>query len=219
ENSSGKTTHMMTSETTLIPPSHKFIINGRVASDLPDSCYNIYIADIDKEITESDLVACIPVKNRQFRFETDLSTMKTGRIRAIMPGNKLCSAWIQIYFIPGFTVDMTVHNGFYDIHNESEYKFMANAWLNQDAMAALCNTLGFASDPQNGSENSSIEKAISIYQKLLADLSEQLKQTQNLKFGSVSFIQEETKRILNQMDQVNLKMQELIDKYANSIKF
>ena len=190
-----------------------------MASDLPDSCYNIYIADIDKEITESDLVACIPVKNRQFRFETDLSTMKTGRIRAIMPGNKLCSAWIQIYFIPGFTVDMTVHNGFYDIHNESEYTFMANAWLNQDAMAALCNTLGFASDPQNGSENSSIEKAISIYQKLLADLSEQLKQTQNLKFGSVSFIQEETKRILNQMDQVNLKMQELIDKYANSIKF
>ena len=219
ETSSGKTTHRMTSETTLIPLTHKFTINGRVAFDIPDSCYNIYITDIDKEITESDFVACVPVKNKQFRFETDLSTIKTGRIRAIMPGNKLCSAWIQIYFIPGFTVDLTVHNGYYDIHNEQQYKFMTNAWLNQDAMAALCNSLGFASDPQNDSENSSIEKAISVYQNLLADLSKQLQQAQHLNYVSTTFIQEETKRILDQMEKINLKMQDLIDKYANSIKF
>ena len=219
ETSSGKTTHRMTSETTLIPPTHKFIINGRVAFDIPDSCYNIYITDIDKEITDSDFVACVPVKNKQFRFETDLSTIKTGRIRAIMPGNKPCSAWIQIYFIPGFTVDMTVHNGYYDIHNESEYKFMTNAWLNQDAMAALCSSLGYASAPQNDSESASIEKAISVYQDLLADLSKQLQQAQHLSYVTTDFIQNETKRILDQMEKINLKMQDLIDKYANSIKF
>lgn len=219
ETSSGKTTHRMTSETTLIPPTHKFIIDGHVAFDIPDSCYNIYITDIDKGITDSDFVACVPVKNKQFRFETDLSTIKTGRIRAIMPGNKLCPAWIQIYFIPGFTVDMTVHNGYYDIHNEQQYKFMTNAWLNQDAMAALYNSLGYASDPKNESESDSIEKAIAIYQDLLTDLSDQLKQAQNLKFVPATFIQQETKRILDQMEKTNLKMQDLIDKYANSIKF
>ena len=113
--------------------------------------------------------------------------MKTGRIRGIMPGNKPCSAWIQIYFIPGFTVDMTVHNGYYDIHNESEYKFMTNAWLNQDAMAAFCSSLGYASDPQN--DNNSIEKAISVYQDLLADFSKQLHQAQHLNYFTTYFIQ------------------------------
>ncbi|MDE6637351.1 MAG: hypothetical protein K2K32_03840 [Muribaculaceae bacterium] len=214
ETASGKTTHRMTSETTLISPAHKFIINGRVALDIPDSCYNIYITDIDKEITESDLVACVPVKNKQFYFETELETIKTGRIRAIMPGNKLCSAWIQIYFMPGFTVDMTVHNGYYDIHNESEYKFMTNAWLNQDAMAVLFENLGGPSATNSNDENN----VLTVIQNCQIVLSTLQRQLEDLKRMPVN-TSREMFQIMKRMDEINAKMQEVIDKYANSITF
>ncbi|MDE6696421.1 MAG: hypothetical protein K2K25_06035 [Muribaculaceae bacterium] len=214
ETSSGKTTHRMSSETTLTSPAHKFVINGRVALDIPDSCYNIYITDIDKEITESDFVARVPVKNKQFHFETELETIKTGRIRAIMPGNKLCSAWIQIYFMPGFTVDMTVHNGYYDIHNESEYKFMTNAWLNQDAMAALLENIGGYSATNSNDENN-VLNVIQNYQTMLSILHKQVNDLKYMPFDSTK----EMKQIIKRMDDINTKMQEVIDKYANSINF
>lgn len=214
ENSSGKTSYSMVSETTLTPPAHKFIINGRVALDIPDSCYNIYITDIDKEITDSDLVACVPVKNKQFRFETDLNNIKAGRIRAIMPGNKLCSAWIQIYFIPGFTIDMTVLNGFYDIHNESEYKFMTNAWLNQDAMAVLFESLGGPS-ATNIAEENNVLTVIQNYQIVLGTLQKQLEELKRMPINT----SKEMLQLLKRMDEINAKMQEVVDKYADSIKY
>lgn len=214
ENSSGKTSYRMISETTLTPPAHKFIINGRVALDIPDSCYNIYITDIDKEITESDFVACVPVKNKQFRFETDLNDIKAGRIRAIMPGNKLCSAWIQIYFIPGFTVDMTVHNGYYDIHNESEYKFMTNAWLNQDAMAVLFENLGTPIATSSNDENNLLN-VIQNCQIVLGTLQRQIEEL-NYYPGKCD---KERQKLLKRMDNINAKMQEALDKYADSINY
>lgn len=193
----------------------KFVIDGHVGLEIPDSCYNIYITDIDKEITESDFVACVPVKNKKFHFEIELSSMKTGRIRAIMPGNKLCSAWIQIYFIPGFTVDMTVHNGFFDIHNESEYKFMTNAWLNQDAMAVLFENMGASTSGSKHGGSIEVQTTINDYITILQQLQRQMDE---LNYYPDKY-DKERQQLLKRMDDINAKMQEVIDKYADSIKY
>lgn len=99
----------------------KFIIEGKVDNEILDSCYNIYIGDYHSQITDENLVACIPVRDKRFHYEVDLDKAKAGRLRCIFPGNELCSAWIDIHFIPGLTVYMTVHNGYYDIANQTEY--------------------------------------------------------------------------------------------------
>ncbi|MDE7346428.1 MAG: hypothetical protein K2N48_06780 [Muribaculaceae bacterium] len=210
--------HIMTTEgQQVISGQHKFVIDGHVAIDIPDSCYNIYITDIDKEITESDLVACVPVKNKRFRFETDLSTMKAGRIRAIMPGDNLCSAWINIYFIPGFTLDMTVHNGYYDIHNQQQYTFMTNAWLNKEALADLYESMG-APARQGSGVNGSLEAlhaALAPYRNLLNQIQNQFNDLTRYP----TKYDEERKELLKKMNEINTKMQDIIDKFANSVKY
>lgn len=206
---------MMKSDASQSATGHKFVIDGHVALDIPDSCYNIYITDIDKEITASDFVACVPVKNKRFRFETDLSTMKSGRIRAIMPDDKLCPAWIELFFIPGFTLDMTVHNGYYDLHNKSEYQFMTDAWLNKDAMAVLFESMGAPSRKTRHSGESSLQDVLLPYKDLLDDLEIQLEllNTQTLP------LYDEKQAIIKRMDQINAKMEAIIDKYAKSFKY
>jgi hypothetical protein len=37
-----------------------------------------------------------------------------GRLRCIFPDGSLCSAWIDLDFVPGETYHITVHNGYYD---------------------------------------------------------------------------------------------------------
>ncbi|MDE6480436.1 MAG: hypothetical protein K2L45_09205 [Muribaculaceae bacterium] len=195
---------------------HKFVIDGHVALDIPDSCYNIYIVDIDKKITDSDLVACVPVKNKKFRFETDLNTIKAGRIRALMPDGSLCSAWINIYFIPGFTVDITVHNGYYDIHNQEQYTFMTNAWLNKEPLADLFESMG-APAPQGSSIQVRMEElhaALQPYRNLLNQLQMQFNDMHN---RYPTRFDEEKKSLLKRMDDINSKMEAIIDKFADSI--
>lgn len=207
--------YMMSSQENTKPAAYKFVIDGYVSVDIPDSCYNIYITDIDKEITDQDFVACVPVKNKKFRFEVDLEVIKAGRLRAILPGDKLCSAWIDIYFIPGFTVNLTVNNGNYDINNVSEYNFMVNAWLNKEALSALYGGAGSSSDATINKEVNEMEIAIQQYKELLRVLQEQVLDVNRLPYN----MSDEIVKIYKRMDQINAKMEAIIDKYAAKIKY
>ena len=43
-----------------------------------------------------------------------------GRLRCIFPDGSLCSAWIDLDFVPGETYRITVHNGYYDEDRDYE---------------------------------------------------------------------------------------------------
>ena len=99
------------------PTDHTFRIEGRVGEEIKDSLYNIYIANSMEELNrqnENDYVACVPVINKRFEFTTKLDHRMVGRLRCIFPNGELCSAWIDLDFVPGETYHITVHNGRYD---------------------------------------------------------------------------------------------------------
>lgn len=94
-----------------------FRIEGRVDENIKDSLYNIYIADSYEElnrVADDDYVACVPVVNKRFEYSVELDKPKVGRLRCIFPDGSLCSAWIDLDFVPGETYHITVHNGYYD---------------------------------------------------------------------------------------------------------
>ena len=94
-----------------------FKIEGRVDEQIKDSLYNIYIADTRDALyalSDDDYVACVPVVNKRFEFQTELDHPCVGRLRCIFPDGELCSAWIDLDFVPGETYRITVHNGYYD---------------------------------------------------------------------------------------------------------
>ncbi|MBQ6750329.1 MAG: hypothetical protein IJR02_06105 [Bacteroidaceae bacterium] len=94
-----------------------FKIVGRVDENIKDSLYNIYIAESAAEleaIGDDDYVACVPVINKRFEWQTELDKPMAGRLRCIFPDGSLCSAWINLDFVPGETYNITVHNGYYD---------------------------------------------------------------------------------------------------------
>ena len=92
--------------------SQKFVIEGAVDEAITDSCYLIYFADDDYNIVDTP-VACVPVIDKKFHFETDLDRLTVCRIRCIFPGGEICSDWIETFAAPGATFGLTVHNGYY----------------------------------------------------------------------------------------------------------
>lgn len=100
-----------------------FKIEGRVDENIKDSLYNIYIANTAEElenIGDDDYVACVPVINKRFEWQTELDHPVVGRLRCIFPDGELCSAWINLDFVPGETYRITVHNGYYDEDKDYE---------------------------------------------------------------------------------------------------
>ena len=100
-----------------------FKIVGRVGDEIKDSLYNIYIADSREalyNLKDHEYVACIPVVNKRFEWQTELTKPCVGRLRCIFPDGSLCSAWIDLDFVPGETYNITVHNGYYDEDKDYE---------------------------------------------------------------------------------------------------
>ncbi len=100
-----------------------FKIEGRVDEQIKDSLYNIYIADTRDALyalSDDDYVACVPVVNKRFEFQTELDHPCVGRLRCIFPDGELCSAWIDLDFVPGETYRITVHDGYYDEDRDYE---------------------------------------------------------------------------------------------------
>ncbi len=100
-----------------------FKIVGRVDENIKDSLYNIYIAESGEELAnigDDDYVACVPVINKRFEWQTELDKPMAGRLRCIFPDGSLCSAWINLDFVPGETYNITVHNGYYDEDQDYE---------------------------------------------------------------------------------------------------
>ena len=94
-----------------------FKIEGRVDENIKDSLYNIYIANTHEALNalgDNEYVACVPVVNKRFEWQTELDHPCVGRLRCIFPDGSLCSAWIDLDFVPGETYHITVHNGYYD---------------------------------------------------------------------------------------------------------
>ena len=100
-----------------------FKIVGRVDENIKDSLYNIYIAESAEELAnigDDDYVACVPVINKRFEWQTELDKPMVGRLRCIFPDGELCSAWINLDFVPGETYNITVHNGYFDDDRDYE---------------------------------------------------------------------------------------------------
>lgn len=107
-----------------------FRIEGRVDAEIKDSLYNIYIANSAEElekIGDDDYVACVPVINKRFEWQTELDHPVVGRLRCIFPDGSLCSAWINLDFVPGETYRITVHNGYYDEDRDYERRVGRNS--------------------------------------------------------------------------------------------
>ena len=110
-------------EKTFESSKRMFKIVGRVGDEIKDSLYNIYIADSREalyNLQDHEYVACIPVVNKRFEWQTELTKPCVGRLRAIFPDGSLCSAWIDLDFVPGETYNITVHNGYYDEDKDYE---------------------------------------------------------------------------------------------------
>lgn len=208
--------------------SKKFVLEGIVDEAIADSCYNIYIANENSGIGANDLVACVPVIDKRFYFETELDEIKDGRLRAIFPGNKLCSAWIDVKFIPGFTLCLEVHNGYFDITNQMDYQHQLR--LNENSNQLKVITIPPIADippiPTIAEETAintfddikrakELEIAIDAYQKLLDEISSRTITIRASYSGDIDGAM--LKDLNKQTIEITKKMKKLIDEYAKTI--
>lgn len=98
-----------------------FTIEGTVAPEITDSCYNVYIGDEYFHIDESKVDMCVPVVDKKFHIEIPCEKVTSGRIRCIFPGGEICSACIDFYVVPDETLKMSVGNGFF--HSNPSFSY------------------------------------------------------------------------------------------------
>lgn len=192
-----------------------FVIEGMVADGVEATGYNIYLTDSNTGVTDEDLVATVPVNKKRFRFEKKLNTLKSGRIRAVLPNGKLGKSWINIYFIPGFRVFMKVNDGSYDLINRPDYEFMMTAWMNRESLLTMLGAE--ASMAKNRTDElRKLEKVLGAYQQLLENMQQQVPEITH-SYLNLNARETRLNQLYKQMDEVNAKMQEAIEKYASSI--
>lgn len=93
----------------------KFVLEGTVDPNITDSCYNIYLGDEYLFIDSvAEPTACVPVVDKKFHFEVELDHVTAARVQCIFPGGQLCKAYISLTFVPGETMILNVHNGFFN---------------------------------------------------------------------------------------------------------
>lgn len=125
-----------------------FKIVGRVDENIKDSLYNIYIAETADELAaigDDDYVACVPVINKRFEWQTELEKPMVGRLRCIFPDGELCSAWINLDFVPGETYNITVHNGYYNEDQDYENRvgrYSGKSLLNRKQIQGIDDVVG-----------------------------------------------------------------------------
>ena len=138
-----------------------FKIEGRVDANIKDSLYNIYIADSYAALNavgDDDYVACVPVVNKRFEYQTELDRPMVGRLRCIFPDGELCSAWIDLDFVPGETYHITVHNGYYDDDEDYERRvgrLSGKSLINTDTVVVFDDALQIDSLPATAQPQSS----------------------------------------------------------------
>lgn len=116
-----------------------FKINGTVDPAIADAGYMIYISETVAALTDSvESIECVPVVDGKFSFETSLDSMKNGRIRAVYKDGSLAPIWADLKFIPDFTMQIVMHNGYYTIVNEAEYyKRINDSFASDNDMAII----------------------------------------------------------------------------------
>ena len=103
-----------------------FEIIGKRDPELWDRGYFICYKDETDMYVEPILVA---TNGTNFSYKHDLKDITMGRVRALMKDGTICSAWIDIPFVPGEIAELSVHNGYYSLTGSSFYK----QWVEEES--------------------------------------------------------------------------------------
>ncbi|MCF0203604.1 MAG: hypothetical protein HUK08_09590 [Bacteroidaceae bacterium] len=104
-----------------------FTLAGKKDDELWDVGYYIYKAN-DNFTFADDKHDDVRVENNGFLYVCDLKDITWGKVNAIMMDGTICSAWIEIPFVPGELAELHVHNGYYSLSGTSFYK----EWVKAD---------------------------------------------------------------------------------------
>ena len=215
-----------------------FKIEGRVDANIKDSLYNIYIAESGEELAnigDDDYVACVPVVNKRFEYQTELDHPVAGRLRCIFPNGELCSAWINLDFVPGETYRITVHDGYYDEDRDYERRvgrYSGKSLLDERQKrgiddVVIADTVAIVSDDQHSTSESTLQwrelMKIKLESKLMTIKTgmESIKATYQLlgnAYDTKNFsgINKTTSQIAKQNETLDANFQDLIKTLKNS---
>ena len=109
-----------------------FKIIGKKDTELWDVGYYIYKADDDFNFP-FDKHDDVRVENDQFHYACDLKDITLGKVNAIMKDGTICSAWMEMPFVPGETANLHVHNGHFSLTGSKFYQ----EWERADQAGSL----------------------------------------------------------------------------------
>ena len=160
--------------------SNTFVIEGFVDEAITDSAYNVFVGDKDFMVNMREApAAVVVVKDKKFRFESNIDYPTNIYLQAILPGNIPCQAYIHLYLVPGGTAKVTVHNGYSDIDGSDFYKSHSQFDKFFDQCTARLNELGSQLQSQETLDEELYKEYLAVRDSALENLISYTKQHSN----------------------------------------
>ena len=160
--------------------SNTFVIEGVVDEAITDSAYNVFVGDKDFMVNMREApAAVVVVKDKKFRFESNLDYPTNIYLQAIFPGNIPCQAYVHLYLVPGATAKVTVHNGYFDIDGSDFYQSHSKFDKFFDQCTARLNELGSQLQSQETPDEELYKEYLAVRDSALENLISYTKQHSN----------------------------------------
>lgn len=175
-----------------------FVLHGTVADNLTDSCTYVDIKINDGLSGNNAPSFRVPVENGEFQYMVYLEEPTTAQVRTASPSN-----WMNVYAIPGFTLDMTVESDTYVINNGAEYQ--ATAAESKRRMSVQSSV----SKSSSYDRAYDLKWAIEAYKGQIERINRQIGILKTMKDSAPAI-----RELLDQIVDIYEKMNDLIDDYA-----
>jgi len=180
-----------------------FVLDG-VVDDSADSLKYVYVY-----VGKDSPAYSVPIEDKKFRFSIPLNEIKKAQIHAVFSDGELSKEEVDIYLIPGFTMNLVVRGGRFVIGNGQEYYAEVNKY------GGLLSSDTEKNRP--GKLEINLKKAIEVYTVMINKINQEISNLTK-EIHNYPGKQETFTTLSNQRKDIYMKMQALIDAYAAEVQ-
>ena len=200
-----------------------FVIEGMVADEYKDECEVVWLAD-ERQCRQGNLLSAekVSLYDGRFRFERNISRISKGKIGCLFRGEKEVTKWMDIKFIPGATMNISMYKDSYELLNKEECERMEKEQsANTLTSSPQKDARSYEQDSYINEIKEKAEDRMSLYKSMLNEVNAQIRELRKVQPHEVDYVaaKRRLEKLHKKAEELTDKMQELVEEVARELSF